>query len=379
MKKNHYLLFIIVLMSLFLFPNGVKAYAKCEYVWSNTIFSTEKDSKGKKVPVKSKFVLETKGDSKKLTKATSPYSKMKASFADKGGISLKSNGDCPKISIYSQQVAGGFKIYKSADACKSGLITIKSRCSGNLKGKKTSSKDDKDNTSASNDTGANSQFKLTSSTSSKCVYQNKSTSNATITIKKAKNKKLSTACESQTISTNCRVKEEKSLTDIFYSDSKFTCPNYIYTKVESATGNNITTYTYKIVDQGTNADTDRSDVDTTDKDAEYLESFDLKDYNKKQTCTQIFGSPDDKESIAYLIQKLLNYIKIAGPVLVIILSSVDFVKVIWTSDDENMKKAQQKLVKRLVAAVLLFLLPTLIGLMFNLVNNSITDPTCGIQ
>lgn len=379
MKKNHYLFFIIILMSLFIFPTGVKAYAKCEYVWKNTIFSTEKDSKGKDVPVKSKFVLETKGNSKKLTKATSPYSKMKATFANKDGISLKSNGDCPTISIYSQQVNGGFKIYKNSTTCKNGLLTIKSRCSGNLKGKKTASKDDENNTSASNDTGANSQFKLTSSTSSKCVYDNKSTSSATITIKKKSNKKASTECKSHTISSTCRVKDD-NLTSVFYKDSKFTCPAYIYTKVENATGNNITTYIYKIVDQGTEVDEDRSGATTDeDKDAEYLDDFDLKDYNKTQSCTQIFGSPTDKESIAYLIQKLLNYIKIAGPILVILLSSIDFVKVIWTSDDENMKKAQQKLGKRLVAAVLLFLLPTLIGLMFNLINNSITDPTCGIK
>lgn len=108
-------------------------------------------------------------------------------------------------------------------------------------------------------------------------------------------------------------------------------------------------------------------------------NFDLSDYNQPQDCVGIFGDPTDKESLAYLIQTILNYIKVIGPILVVILSSFDFVKVIWTSDDENMKKAQQKLAKRLVAAVLLFLLPLLIDIMFNLINDSIVDPTCGIK
>lgn len=109
-------------------------------------------------------------------------------------------------------------------------------------------------------------------------------------------------------------------------------------------------------------------------------NFDLSDYNQPQDCKGIFGDPtEDEESLAYLIQTILNYIKVIGPILVVLLSSFDFVKVIWTSDDENMKKAQQKLAKRLVAAVLLFLLPLLIEIMFNLINDSIVDPTCGIK
>jgi len=107
--------------------------------------------------------------------------------------------------------------------------------------------------------------------------------------------------------------------------------------------------------------------------------FSLDQYNKPQNCNGIFGDPTDTESLAYIIQKILDYIKIIGPILVVVLSSIDFVKVIWSSDDESMKKAQQKLVKRLVAAVLLFLLPVLIDLMFNLINDSIVDPTCGIK
>ncbi len=120
-------------------------------------------------------------------------------------------------------------------------------------------------------------------------------------------------------------------------------------------------------------------IDQNYKTLSKLGSMDLSMYNNKQDCGTIFGDPKSPDSVAYLIQTILNYIKILAPILVVVLSSMDFIKVIWTSDDESMKKAQQKLGKRLVAAVLLFLLPTLIGLMFNLINDSIVDPTCKIK
>lgn len=120
-------------------------------------------------------------------------------------------------------------------------------------------------------------------------------------------------------------------------------------------------------------------IDSSYRKLVKLSSMDLSVYGNPQDCGTILGDVEDKNSLAYLIQKLLNYIKIIGPILVVILSSIDFIKVIWASDDENMKKAQQKLVKRLIAALLLFLLPTLIGLMITLINNSVVDPTCGIQ
>lgn len=81
------------------------------------------------------------------------------------------------------------------------------------------------------------------------------------------------------------------------------------------------------------------------------------------TCSKsnsILGDVDCEDSVAWLVQQILNYIKIIGPILVVLLSSVDFIKVIVKSDDEAMAKAQKKLIMRLILAVLLFLIPTLV-------------------
>ena len=49
------------------------------------------------------------------------------------------------------------------------------------------------------------------------------------------------------------------------------------------------------------------------------------------------------------------------------------------SSDENVfKKAQSRLMIRLIAALALFLVPTLVQLLLGLING-ISDPTCGLK
>lgn len=74
----------------------------------------------------------------------------------------------------------------------------------------------------------------------------------------------------------------------------------------------------------------------------------------------ILGDPTDENSVAWLVYLILNIIKIAGPILVILLSSVDFILVIVKSDNEAFAKAQKKLITRLVLAILLFLVPVVV-------------------
>ena len=78
------------------------------------------------------------------------------------------------------------------------------------------------------------------------------------------------------------------------------------------------------------------------------------------------------------MQQLLNYIKILGPILVVILSSLDFAKAIITSDDESMKKAEKKLAIRLVLAIALFLIPTLVSVLLDTFGIT-TDAICGLK
>ena len=92
----------------------------------------------------------------------------------------------------------------------------------------------------------------------------------------------------------------------------------------------------------------------------------------------ILGNPSDPESVAWMVQLALDILKVAGPVLVIILSSIDFIKVIVKSDDEEMAKAQKKLITRLILTILLFIIPFIVQFILQIFG-IMGDPTCGIK
>ena len=68
-------------------------------------------------------------------------------------------------------------------------------------------------------------------------------------------------------------------------------------------------------------------------------------------------------SVLNLVYNVLKWGKYIAPVLVIILSILDFIKAIASQNDDDMKKAQGKFIKRLIIAAILFLLPLIINFM----------------
>jgi len=70
------------------------------------------------------------------------------------------------------------------------------------------------------------------------------------------------------------------------------------------------------------------------------------------------------------IQNIFDFCKIVVPLLVIGLSTFDFIKAITGKDDKDMKKAFHKLLKRLALAVVFFFLPTLLNFLLDLVGTN---------
>lgn len=97
------------------------------------------------------------------------------------------------------------------------------------------------------------------------------------------------------------------------------------------------------------------------------------------TCSSILGDVNDEDSVAWLVQRLLNYVKILGPTIAIILGSIDFGKAIITSDEENMKKAQNKFMKRIIAAIALFFVPLLTQVLLGLFGITSDNASCGLK
>lgn len=374
-KKSIYIIALFLIAFTFLMPSDVFAATQCKYSWTSELIGTNADGSA----MTGDFILSTGDDAKRLTNATSPFPTRPAKFANKKGIALNSDGSCPSISIYAQNLSGNFKIYKNLTNCKKGTLTINKDCSPDLKGSKLSG-----DTSDSDANNSGVQFELSSSSDSECKYVRKVVS--------ASNNKTQSATRDISIKPNGsnKVKGTCSITiglctlsvDVpkkFYSNEKFTCPKYLYTKSDTygKEGINVKIIVY---DTGGENDTNRSTVDSNGNvvNKNYTNNATLDGLNQKyDSCSQLIDT-ETEGSFGWLLQKILNYIKIAGPILVVLLSALDFIKAIASSEEDAFKKAQSRLVIRLVAALALFLVPTFVELLLGLING-INDPSCGLK
>lgn len=105
-------------------------------------------------------------------------------------------------------------------------------------------------------------------------------------------------------------------------------------------------------------------------------------------CESIFGNIKDDgktydpnnnglPSVAYVLQKIFDFMKVLGPLLVMVLSIMDLVKAVASSDKDALNKFLKTTSKRLIYAVLLFVVPTILNLVLSWVTTS--SGTCGIH
>ena len=85
----------------------------------------------------------------------------------------------------------------------------------------------------------------------------------------------------------------------------------------------------------------------------------------KVDCS-IFGSKNDKDSIAYLVNEIMNYFRIIVPTLIILYGTIDFFKAVVSKNAEEKKKHQTKFIKRLIAGMIVFLAPFLVNIIMGL-------------
>ncbi len=355
MRKSAKMIFFTVFLFLVGFQWTVNAKVICKY-------STDGEQDN--------IILETENDENMLTKASGFANRgtltKKVTFHDGNGLPLE-NGNCPTISVYVTRWNADYILYKTKDECEKDQGT----CIVNIVGKKGD-----DSQSTSSNANSRQQYKLKSSTASSCQYVSEPDEAVQLDVTQKSNK-LSFSCSVQAaVSTACNV--TNSSASIFDNNGTFTCPAYVYATKTLENSSNLSRYKLTIEDSGTEADQDR----TEEKD-KADGTVNIDDMNGTIGCTGVFGTVDangnfTEESFGWLIQTALNYIKIAGPILVILLSMIEFIKAILSSDEEAMKKAQSRLVIRIIAVVVLFLLPFLVGEVLKLING-ISNPTCGFK
>lgn len=78
----------------------------------------------------------------------------------------------------------------------------------------------------------------------------------------------------------------------------------------------------------------------------------------------------DVLSVIYFIEKILNVAFIIIPIGLILFITIDLVKTILNGDDKAEKTNNKIIVKRLILAIAIFFIPTIITLLTNLMSNA---------
>ena len=70
-----------------------------------------------------------------------------------------------------------------------------------------------------------------------------------------------------------------------------------------------------------------------------------------------------------LVGKLLFVFKIVIPILLIVFGMIDLGKAVVGAKDDEIKKATKQLLMRAIAALVVFLVPTIVGFLVTLISN----------
>ncbi len=86
-------------------------------------------------------------------------------------------------------------------------------------------------------------------------------------------------------------------------------------------------------------------------------------------CSNILG-----KDLADILNYIFQIIRIVVPILVVILITIDFTKAVVASKEDDMKKARQTAIKRIIVGVIIFFVPTIVKIILWLIGR--TDSAC---
>lgn len=95
-----------------------------------------------------------------------------------------------------------------------------------------------------------------------------------------------------------------------------------------------------------------------------------------ENCEGLLG-----EKIINMINDVLTYVKVLVPIALIAFGIIDFTKAVFSTKEDSMKKAQMNFIKRLIMAVVIFIVPSIINLLLNTVDGiwaHINNSACNI-
>ena len=81
-------------------------------------------------------------------------------------------------------------------------------------------------------------------------------------------------------------------------------------------------------------------------------------------------------SILYYVRIVLNIIQIAVPIALILFGTIDMAKAVMAGDEKKMKEAQKPFVKRIISAVIVFLIPYIVTVVIGIVTSNTQYKGC---
>lgn len=85
---------------------------------------------------------------------------------------------------------------------------------------------------------------------------------------------------------------------------------------------------------------------------------------------QLLDCPEDLAPILRFAHSILGILQMAVPIILIIMGTIDLGKAVLSSDEKEIKGATGKLIKRCIAAVLVFFVFTIVSLVMSLVKGT---------
>lgn len=94
-------------------------------------------------------------------------------------------------------------------------------------------------------------------------------------------------------------------------------------------------------------------------------------WSNSEGCIGLEGSETLK-----ILKQILDYLRLAAVALLLVLGSLDFAGAIFSDKDDAMKQAGNKFIKRLIATVIVFLVPVLVNIILFIADKS--ESVCGL-
>lgn len=155
----------------------------------------------------------------------------------------------------------------------------------------------------------------------------------------------------------------------YMNRSKNTCPPRMYYYYGS---DNSFTFFLSEKEAGTSV----QQITLIGDETKYYEGTNSNEPQKEEinSCKDLFS-----KNFRTKILQILNIVKIAVPIMLIVLGTVDFATAVFSGSTDEMKKSQKTFIKRLIASVLVFLVPVFVNLILTLANkvwSYISPETC---